>query len=364
MGSRAFALALQADGKIVAVGAAGYGDSFALARFNPDGSLDPSFAGTGGVMTDFGARAAAYGAAIQADGKIVAAGTAGGTFETGLIERTFALARYNTDGSLDASFGTNGKARTRFGLDGAAARGIAVQPDGKIVAAGFARKSFAVARYNPDGSLDTSFGSDGKVRTRLLDRPSSQSASSVAIQADGKIIVAGAAYAGRKDYVAVVRYAPDGSLDAAFGSGGRAITPTRGDVHDLVVQPDGRIVVAGELRLVRYNPDGSLDTSFSEDGVATTRVRPHGVAIQADGMIVVAGSPRQEPFTFAVARYDPAGTLDTSFGSEGSATTDFPGFDDLAYDVAIQADGKIVAAGTTSDINIDATFALARFLAA
>lgn len=367
---RAYGVVIQADGKIVAAGTAGYEvTSFGLARHQADGALDATFGGVGALVTTFAAPAAAYAVAIQADGKIVAVGTAGKSVippYTGSPDRpgiTFALARYNADGTLDPSFGTDGKVRTGFGRSAAAAAyAVAIQPDGKLVAVGLARKAFALARYNVDGSLDTSFSLNGKARTRFVDRPLRESATDVAIQADGGILVSGIACDANGCNLVLARYLPDGSLDAFFGAGGGAITPISWyTVGDLAVQADGKIVVGAGHSLFRYDPNGSLDTSFSDDGWVRTAVAADGVGIQSDGKIVVTGPTRWEPWTFAVARFDPSGALDRTFGG-GRATTDFPGFDDLAYALAIQADGKIVAVGTTSDFNIDGRFALARFL--
>jgi uncharacterized delta-60 repeat protein len=188
-------LAIQADGKIVAAGETFRGNDdfdFARAHYNPDGSLDPTFDGDGKVVTDFGGFDAAHAVAIQSDGKIVAAGDAG------TVDADFALARYNPDGSLDPSFDGNGKAVTAFGADDDIAESVAIQADGKIVAAGESGGSgamdFALARYNPDGSLDTpAFGGDGKVVT---DFGADDAANGVAIQADGKIVSAGSTNTG------------------------------------------------------------------------------------------------------------------------------------------------------------------------
>ena len=210
-------VAIQADGRIVVVGQAGsyYSNQrrtkFALARYNSDGTLDASFGGDGKVMTRFSSGfESATGVAIQADGKIVAVGTAGQNFDN-----KFALARYNSDGTLDATFGGDGKVRTDFSAGWDGASGVAVQADGRIVAVGAAGQrhddsKFVLARYNSDGTLDASFGSDGKVETDFTARGGE--ANGVAIQADGKIVAAGWANSDSK-MVALARY-----LAAAVGS--------------------------------------------------------------------------------------------------------------------------------------------------
>jgi uncharacterized delta-60 repeat protein len=365
-------VAIQPDGKIVAVGSA-TGGNFALARYNPDGSLDTSFDGDGKVTTDFGTSDQAFGVAIHPDGKIVAAGSAHG--------EDFVLARYNRDGSLDTSFGVDGKVTTDFGggVVGGGASAVAIQPNGKIVAAGWtgAVDDFALARYNLDGSLDTSFGGDGKVTTDF--GGAFEAANELAIQPDGKIVAAG--FGGATDDFALARYNRDGSLDTSFDGDGKVTTDFGGfpgpfgdpvytvDVAaGVAIQHNAKIVAAGfgdafAVGLARYNRDGSLDTSFGGDG----KVRDFGgfgaafgVAIQSDGKIVAAGSG-SDGFGFALARYNPDGSLDTSFGVDGKVTTDFGGgvVGGGASAVAIQPDGKIVVAGG-GGAGFD--FALARYL--
>jgi uncharacterized delta-60 repeat protein len=208
------AMAIQSDGKIVSAGRSDAGAqpaaNFALARHNPDGSLDPTFGSDGTVLTDFGSSEAPEAVEIQADGKIVAAGLSGG----GADIADFALARYNPDGSLDLTFGGDGIVLTDFGaLDGA--NDIAIQADGKIVAAGTTLAgdnpfNFALARYNPDGSLDAAFDGDGRV---LTDFGSGEGAQDVGIQADGKIVAAGFSFAGANPgNFALARYLPNGPL--------------------------------------------------------------------------------------------------------------------------------------------------------
>src|SRR5215208_3588985 len=223
--SRAEAVAIQPDGKIVAVGTAA-GARFAVARYSLNGSLDPTFSGDGRHTTDFaGDRAGAYAVATQADGRIVVVGTAGAS---GLLPGNFALARYNPNGSLDKSFSGDGKQTTDFGgYDGAT--GVALQGNGKIVAAGYtadrarAAADFALARYNRNGSLDPTFSGDGKQTTRFAD--GDDQAYGVAIQADGKIVAAGGGslYSYPSNF-ALARYRSNGSLDPTFSGDGRRTT--------------------------------------------------------------------------------------------------------------------------------------------
>jgi uncharacterized delta-60 repeat protein len=356
------AVALQSDGKIVAAGSSG-GD-FALGRYNADGSLDSGFGSGGKVTTDFGGFDAVSGVVVQPDGRIVAAGRSGGG--------DFALARYNANGGLDPTFGGTGKVTTDFGgFD--AAFGVALQANGKIVAAGQGGPGggFALARYNADGSLDTSFGSGGEVTTHFT--AGVEVAIAVAIQVDGKIVVTGQTFAGGFQQFALARYNADGSLDATFASGGILTTDFglgSGFGGALVIQPNGKIVAAGragsDFVVARYNTDGSPDASFGSGGKVTTDFggvifdAAFGVALQSNGKIVAAGGEFNgfpSSADFALARYNPDGSLDASFGSGGEVTTDFGGFD-VASAVALQPDGKIVAAGTGGS---GSDFALARY---
>src|SRR6266508_6659951 len=242
------------------------------------GDLDTSF-GTGGkVTTSFGSRYDEIdGLVLQPDGKIVAAGraTVGGVSK-------FGLARYNTDGSLDASFGTGGKVTTALGSN-TAGRGLALQPDGKIVVTGYTYTGptdlFALARYHADGSLDSSFGTGGTVTTAFAG--GYDVGFRVALQPDGKILVVGFDYDGTRTYFALARYDANGSLDTSFGSGGKVTTAIGSSVdsaRDVKVQADGKIVAVGyssssgssSFTLVRYNTNGSFDTGFGTGGKVTT----------------------------------------------------------------------------------------------
>lgn len=364
-------VALQTDGKIVVAGTAFYTvcediwcsapSEFALARYNADGTPDTSFSADGRETTDFGGQDfGAYDVALQSDGKIVAVGHTGGA--------DFALARYNATGTLDTSFSGDGKQITDFGDPhygtDFGAYDVALQPDGKIVAVGRSGNgAFALARYNDtDGSLDTSFSGDGKETTDLGGWDYGRA---VALHADGKIVVAGSSLVGADGNFALARYNPDGSLDSSFSDDGREITDfgERHDAEAVAIQADGKIVVAGtsdsddgNFALARYNDDGTLDPSFSGDGWQTTDFGDedygHSMARGADGRVVVAG---ESAVNFALARYNPDGTLDSSFSGDGKATTDVGGLD-RAFDVSLQPDGKIVAAGTHNG-----TFALARY---
>jgi uncharacterized delta-60 repeat protein len=335
-------VAVQADGKIVVSGAAG-GD-FALVRYNADGSLDTTFSGDGMQTADFGgASDGANGIAVQADGKIVAAGAGGDHGD-------FALVRYNADGSPDTTFSYDGKQTTDFGGASDGANGIAIRADGKIVAGGTGGGRLALARYNADGSPDTTFSDDGKQTAALA------SARDVAVQPDGKIVAVG----GYGDFV-LLRFNGDGAPDTTFSGDGEQTTDLDGadQVSGVAIQPDGKIVAAGSagggiyFALARYNADGSLDPTFSGDG---KQIPIFGgglwgeyataVAIQPNGKIVAVGHCCDSDIggAFAVAGLNSDGSLDASWANNGRATTAFDG-DASARAVAIQPDGGILAAG-------------------
>jgi uncharacterized delta-60 repeat protein len=392
----AYAVALQADGKLVAAGTT-YTDNdfsdedFAIARYNPDGSLDASFGNNGRVTTDFPDLAAVISAVVvQSDGKIV---VAGGAYPLFTFAGDFKVARYNPDGSLDTSFGTGGIVTTIFPGDGSYAFALALQSDGKIIAAGtdfvdfnpgdMSDTDFALARYNPDGSLDATFGNGGTMTTDFLG--AEDDVYSVLIQPDGKIVAAGSAN-GPFDYYnfAVARYLPNGTLDTTFGTGGKVRTDFGNNDLDIAyaaaLQPDGKIAAAGttvfdlgvsqHFALARYNSNGTVDTTFDTDGrvlidFGSFAQSAYAVLIQPDGKIITVGYPNteSEDSDFLLARCNPNGSLDPTFGVGGKVRTSFGDLNAGANGAVLQPDGKIVAVGfnpTLKDSGVE--FALARYL--
>jgi uncharacterized delta-60 repeat protein len=396
-------VAIQPDGKIVAAGVAICDPCagpvtphvFALARYNRDGSLDTTFDGDGRVTTNFDLpESEAFAVAIQTDGRIIAAGYANGP-----SGQDFALVRYNANGSLDPTFDGDGKVTADFAGGDDRALAVAVQTDGRIVAAGVAFSSaclpcdgpptenFGLARYNTVGSLDLTFGFGGRQVTDFAG--SSDEARGVTVQGDGRIVAAGYAVIRSADF-ALARYMTDGSLDTSFDGDGKVTTDYHDESYDQAsavgLTAEGRIVAGGswlwdtvdvpccflrDFFLARYNADGSLDPTFDGDGKATAdptgnEDHAYGVAIQKDGKIVAAGCGRgcslpSDASDFALARFNTDGRLDAVFGGgDGMLTTDFAGGEDQARGVAIQADGKIVAAGTAV-ISGTHDFALARY---
>jgi len=279
-------------------------------------------------------------------------------------------------GDLDPTFDADGKVLTNIGAGAVTGRGMVIQPDGKIVVAGATdlnnpASDFIVTRYNADGTLDATFDGDGKVTTDFNNK--SDAAFAAALQSDGRIVVAGVSgtTGSDKDF-AVARYNADGSLDSTFDGDGRVVTDF-GNLNDeafsVAIAPTGKIVVAGttssrngDFAVARYLANGSLDTTFDSDGLVTTDAfcvgncsntfeRGRGVAILPDGKIVVAGDARSfassESVTMAAARYLDSGALDISFGRFGQATT-FGINNFFATAMAVQPDGKIIVVGGAS----------------
>ena len=306
-GETASAVAIQPDGKIVVAGRSG--NHLALLRYTTRGTLDPSFGSGGKVVPDLPFLDVEYQLALQRDGRIVAAGTGGEEYlrTSDFADADFLVARFTSNGTVDTSFGSGGVAQTNFGGDDELTA-IAIQPDGKIVAAGSSDDDFALARYTAAGKPDTTFGRGGKVSTRGAD-----GAFALAIQTDGKIIAAGTfAF---HDF-ALLRYTMRGRLDATFGAGGKVVTNLGADDEGawaVAIQNDGRIVAAGDSRgdfaLVRYTTAGKRDPTFGKGGQVLNRFggadSVSGLALQKDGKIVAAGSSNSgdDRGNFALARY-------------------------------------------------------------
>jgi uncharacterized delta-60 repeat protein len=399
------AIAIQPDGKIVAGGYAfispnGVADApaFALARYNADGSLDSSFGSGGKLTTYFNGYEEINAVALQPDGKIVAAGFT----DLGGNNFAFAIARYNPNGSLDTTFDGDGKLVQNITSVYDMVTGLAIQPDGKIIAAGYANggsgTDFATIRYNANGSVDTSFGAGGIARTDI--NGGIDGGAEVLLFSSGKIVVAGSRFnadGGGGDF-ALVGYDSNGNLDPGFGAGGIVLTDFAGDsfdnAADMNIAPDGKIVVCGysgpaagspyDFAVARYLANGALDTTFDGDGKFTVDLPGLGtidganaVAVQQNGKIVLVGralpsnsAPHTTPFELAIARVNAGGGLDSSFGSGGKRFVDFNELlpnsfnatNDEFGDVLIQPDGKIVAGGEIEDqTRITYNMALARF---
>ena len=331
--------------------------------------LDPTFGNGGRVSIPVGGNGQGEAVVIQPADEIVTAGWR--TVGTG-IDTDFALTRTNSDGTPDTSFGTGGIATTDLGGAADKAHDAALTPDGGIVAVGetdapgIQKQDFAVVRYLPDGEPDAAFDGDGVVTTDFSGH--GDIANAVAVQGDGKIVVAGFATAasGIGSDFALARYNPDGTLDSSFDGDGTVTTDfgalSDDDARALVIEPDGRIVVVGtageDIALARYMPDGKLDTTFGSGGTKITDLGfddvATGVALTPDGKIVISGYTIGAKLNndFLLARYNTDGTLDTTFGTGGTVKTDLGGGDDLAENLTIDAVGRIVVVGqSTSPTN-------------
>lgn len=367
------AMALQPDGKVV-VAAQVTGGRFGLMRFNANGTLDLSFAGDGKLIVDMNVNVTSL--TVQPDGKIISAG--GGNLGPG--QSGFIIARFNADGSTDAPFGGGGGvAAVGFATGSAVLNKLALRPDGRIIAVGSAPNlnggsDFAIATLNANGSLDQSFGG-GQVTAQIN---ATDRLTSFALQTDGKIVAAGLTGNVPNIQLTLLRFNPDGTLDSSFDGDGKLAANlfpglTIVDNRGLAIQNDGKVVVAGGRANVggwivgRYNSDGSVDNTFSGDGFTETTLAmtlgigyPTKVVVLPNGRIMAGGMDSRDTRTqtFAFTRYSVDGSLDRSFDGDGRATFNFvttPA--EYVIDFDFDAQGRVVAAGWThsgfvSDVRI------------
>jgi len=378
----AFAVKVQPDGKIIVAGysynGASLDNDYTIIRYNPDGTLDNTFGGDGIVTTDFDNRNDRLTSiAIQPDGKIVVVGyTYNGDYDIG-------LARYLSDGTLDATFDGDGKLITDTGGNHDDAQSVVIQGDGKILVGSTSNflidgnDEYTLLRYNADGSLDDTFAGDGIQTTDFYGADDYVMA--VVLQPDGKIVAAGKAQNGTYFDIAVGRYNADGSLDNTFSTDGITSTSLGVETDEgfsVALQSDGKIVIGGfyynglnhDFIAVRFQTDGTLDNTFDGDGKVSTAVGTdydlaYSLTLQPDDKILLAGFA-YKPATdndFAIVRYNTDGSLDNTFSGDGKVTTPFGESTDEAYAIAMQPDGKIVVAGATYD-GSEYHFAVARYL--
>lgn len=317
--NKAYSVLVQPNHKILLAGysLSGAANVFSLTQLLPNGDPDITFGNNGFVETPIGANAACYAAVLQSDGKILLAGTAT-DIQSGASD--FAIVRYLPDGAVDSSFAADGIQTISFGTGDELARAIALQPDGKILLAGTATTGngslMALARLTEDGQTDITFSGDG--RATLAIGAIFTNGFALVLQPDGKIILAGNAKFGMADDVALARFLSNGNLDISFGNAGYLTTNLGSDADSgnaLAIQPDGKILVAG-----------------------------------------ITGNTRD----FVLLRYAATGILDQSFGTQGVVTTDFFGGDDYANAILLQPDGKIILGGYAY-IGTLPDFALARY---
>ncbi len=369
-GGKNTAMAVQSDGKILMAGGSIF--DFLLARYNADGSLDASFGVGGLVTTDIGGftQEEARAVAVQDDGKIVVAGNVrvsevrgGSLFD----EFTFTLVRYNSDGSLDNSFGFGGTGKVKSTVVGRAfAVAVLNNPgvsDDKILLAGddtltANEDNFRLARFNADGSLDTTFGNSGSVVTDVT--AGIDGAKNIVLQPDGKIVLSGAF--SKSSGTAVERYTANGGPDGSFGTFGSVEIAGAFVGEGLALQGDGKLLLVGskqvgvgnanvtQFEVRRLNVDGSVDDKFGSGGTVNaafgTLDSAQSVAVQRDGRILVSGSA--DGFQFGVARYNDDGTLDAGFAASGKLTVNFFSLETSAETVAVLPDDKILLGGFAS----------------
>jgi uncharacterized delta-60 repeat protein len=363
------------------------------------GRLDRAFSGDGKVLTNFGSSEDwANDVLVLGNGKTVAVGiaTPGGEIYDGTGDAVFAVARYTRDGRRDPTFNRDGRMNINFHpdprgqiFDYEEATAVAVQPGGKLIVVGHVSRAteetpphVAVVRLTPRGRLDTSFGGDGKVVTRVVCGAEScahERPDDVIVQPDGRILVGGCTVcSGWEERFLLLRYRPGGRLDPAFGNGGSVVTDVTEELDtavDLALRGDGKIVaLSASFDVVRYQANGRLDRSFGRRGVVARDLgysASAALALQRDSKMVLAGqvydpdgvSTFRGSSDFALVRLMPGGRLDTTFSRDGRVVTDLAGSvfceEDRATDVEIQSDGRILAAGRACAPGVD--FAVLRY---
>ncbi|MEO8422748.1 MAG: delta-60 repeat domain-containing protein [Actinomycetota bacterium] len=375
-GAVAYAVAIDHHDRIVVAGftLAAHAD-IALARFTPGGRLDPTFGQGGKVVTDLGANDYAFDVAIQDDGGIVVVGERG----TAASDR-FVVQRYRPNGTLDPGFANAGTALTWFGRRFQSASAVAITPGGRIVVAGSTSNGTtsrsAVARYLSDGRLDRGFGDDGRVTTDVS--RSGEQFTDLTVQPDGRIVAAGWAEGSLVPVFSAVRYTTNGRLDPSFGGDGITrvdVAPGADRANAITRQDDGKFVLVGgvsaggraEWGLIRLGPRGHLDPTFGKHGRLMTDFGPgfdeaDAIAIQDNGRLLVAGRIREgNEDDIGVLRLKPGGGHDRTFGAGGRVLTDVAGGSAAARDLVIASNGKIVLTGEATVERIR-RFVVARYL--
>lgn len=361
------------DDKIIVVGKVSNGQNFdwGIAKYNIDGSLDTNFGNNGKILKNLGVNDAIETVITQPDGRILVGG-----YSQPSGNYLWTLARYNSDGTQDNSFGTNGFITTSFNSNLSLIKKVRLQTDEKIVAIGYVNNGsnddVSVARYNADGSLDNTFGNNGIITTPIGGNNDRGTAG--VLQPDGKIVVFGDYDAGGHDAVFLLRFNSNGTLDNSFGTNGKVVTQIGNydGARDILLQSDGKIVITGgtnnpspKMYLARYDSNGTLDATFGIGGkVIGSFVNTHTSntsLLLEDGKILVGGYENTGGIAdFVLYRFNADGSLDTSFGTNGSFITSLGSGSDEIRSIALQNDGKIVAAGIVSNSSYN-DWGLARF---
>jgi len=374
-----YAMSVLNNGKILVAGRAWNATTdefdFGLARFNSDGTLDSSFGTNGMTMTDLGStQDAAYAMAVQTNGKIVVVGQT----QDDATSYNFGIVRYNTDGSIDTNFGTNGKVAVDFNGSFDIAYGVVIHASGKITVAGTATDPdyhfrFGLAQLNNDGSFDTNFGTNGQVMTAFgsLDTE----AYTLMAGGGGSFVVAGYAYDGDMGTtdVALARYNSDGSLDASFGTGGMTVSNLGADdesIRALTMDGDGKIVAAGngnnDMLVARYSSSGHLDTSFGNNGKVFVDFvggadLAHAVAMSGSTIMVGGYADMMSDTDMAVVSLNANGSMNGEFGSNGKLSLDVGSWDDEAMAMAVESNGNLLLGGFMVNALGDYDFAVAHY---
>lgn len=374
--NNADAIAVQADNKVLVAGNTGTAGSndMAVARFNEDGTPDLGFGNNGKLIfsTPF-IKSFVNDIKIQSDGKIILGG-----YQWNNSTGDFVLARLNEDGSFDSTFGNGGIAILDNGLD-EVGKSIHIHEDGKIIISGDSGDQFTMTRTNPDGSIDTSFGTNGWVRTLF---PIWSYSNGMDVNADGEIILTGMTIDNDSNWkIAVAKYNNNGDLDFSFGNGGTLIISI-GDDYDFGIKglftEEGEILIGAhsyfgtnplryEIAVVGLNADGSINTNYGSNGISKFRWLENGenylndMVLQADGKLVIAGrSSDANNDYYSVARLNTNGELDPSFANGGKINDNIGLTADTATAIALQEDGKIVFTGYTSDFSNPTKFFIIR----
>jgi uncharacterized delta-60 repeat protein len=364
-GASGYAVALDGKGRIVVAGSTlSANAAFAVARFRPNGTLDPNFGGGDGrVTTDLGGSDYAFDVAVGSKGRIVVAGTRERRSGSRMV-----VAAYTRHGALNRSFSSDGVAYVSFGKRFQGANALAITGTGKIVLGGSTSNGstsrWALARLNPNGSRDRSFGGDGRVTVDLS--RSGEQINDLTPVPGGKIVAVGSAESGLSPRIAIARLHSGGALDRTFGKHGVKLTNVRNGAdtaYGVTRQRNGKFVVVGHVAnggkadwgVLRFGANGRLDPTFHGDGVRILRFGPgyefaQASAVQPNGRIVVVGRIRRSSDDqFGVVRLKPNGSYDLSFSTDGRMVIDFGGGSDTARDVVLQPNGKIVVAGDATD---------------
>ncbi|WP_415327725.1 T9SS type A sorting domain-containing protein [Chryseobacterium sp. MMS23-Vi53] len=348
--------------------------TFKFFRFNSSNQLDTTFGSSGSTSINFGGEdVVLYDMKIGADGKIVAVGYWEDT--NSINRKDFIVVRLNANGTLDTTFNGTGKVTVAFGSNEDVAHAVAIQNDGKILVAGHSftgsYRDIAIARINVDGTLDSTFGTNGKVTTDLAGN--NDEATCIAINTDGKFAVGSFTYGAGSSTISsdfgIAKYNANGSLDTSFSSDGKhvvVIGVNNDKPESIVFQSNGKILIGGsafmssgrdDFAIVRMNTNGTLDTSFNTDGIFTTPLgssddTARSMKLLSDGKILLAGTVASGSYTdIGLIRVTSAGNLDTTFGTNGKTQQ---GYGNLSVikDMDVMSDGKIMVCGSAGTTNI------------